>query len=169
MRHWFRFVLVAAAVMFTFCRAQKEVGVPKDVQDDEIAVQSAESPFEASLFLQVYHQIIEVSCMLGGCHDGSFEPNYLSPQDFYFTTVYHPVIKNSEDGRFMYRVVPYDTANSVLYERITNCCFIDQNDLMPILMEPLTPEEINLISRWIMEGAPNWNGEFPWKQIISEN
>ena len=123
------------------------------------------SSLDNSLFLQVHKSIILPNCALAACHDGNFEPDYRTPQSFYLTTVFHPIIKNSRDSLFTYRVVPYDTAKSVLIERITNCCFNDQNDRMPVLMQTLNQNQVDSISLWIMEGCPNYNNEFPWKKF----
>lgn len=116
---------------------------------------STEVP-EDSLFSQIHSTIFAKSCALSGCHDGSFEPDYRTVQSSYNTLVYHPVIKNDSIGSFTYRVVPYDTAHSVLFERITNCCFVNDGDRMPFAdPDGLEPEKIDLIRRWIMSGAPD--------------
>ena len=118
--------------------------------------------YASSLYLDIYNNIIQPNCAVPACHDGSFEPNFSSAQSTYYTTVMHPVLKNSWDSNFEYRIAPNDTAKSLLLERITNCCFLDVNDRMPVLMEPLTSEQIDSIALWIMIGAPNWNGEFTY-------
>lgn len=129
---------------------------------------SASEPEAAvsSYFLDLYSNVFAGNCALPACHDGSFEPNFTSAQSMYYTTVLHPVIKSSMDSAFAYRVVPYDTAASVLMERITNCCFVNENDRMPVLMDPLSDDQIDSISVWILAGAPDWRGEFPYAKDL---
>lgn len=119
---------------------------------------------KSSLFVDLHQNVILGNCALPACHDGSFEPNFTTIQSSYYTLVFHPVKKNSPLGIFEYRVVPGDTARSVLYQRITDCCFVDDGDKMPLLGLELSQGQIDSIGLWISEGAPDWNGGFPWKQ-----
>ena len=108
----------------------------------------------------IHTNILQTRCALPGCHDGNFEPDFRTPQSSFATMVYHPVIKNNTAEDFTYRVIPSDTTNSVLHERITNCCFVNVNDRMPQdnIGQPLADEDINAISTWIMNGAPDMFG-----------
>ncbi len=101
--------------------------------------------------------IFSLRCANPGCHDGNFEPDFRTPESSYYTLVYHPIVKNNVNQTFRYRVIPYDTANSVLHERITNCCFVNTNDRMPQdnIGVPLDQSDINNITQWILKGAPN--------------
>lgn len=111
-------------------------------------------------FIHIFSGILSRSCGIPACHDGSFEPHFNSIASSYNTLVYHPIVKNSEDIRFKYRVIPFDTANSVLYERITNCCFVNENDRMPFTIgDALSDVEINKIAKWIIEGAKSPAGD----------
>ena len=114
-------------------------------------------------YLDVYNNIIKGNCGIQDCHDSSFEPNFLTAQSTYYTTVMHPSIKNAKEGGFEIRVVPNDTASSLLYERLTNCCFVDTHDQMPLLLDELEPQQLDSISDWIMAGAPDIYGNFPYK------
>lgn len=114
---------------------------------------------QSDKFLEIYSTILNKSCALGGCHDGSFEPNFTSIMSSYNTLVFHPVVKNNREEQFKYRVKPFDPANSILFERITNCCFVDEDDRMPFYdKDGLTTKEIALIKGWIQEGAPDIYG-----------
>jgi len=188
MRHLFNFfniiVLLGAIVLLSFCRVQTgaldtsyidpALEPEEHSADSIISTSDTNIPMEVevsepgSMLMDVFSVVMLGNCAVTGCHDGNFEPNYLTPMSFYTTTVLQPVIRNSSDNSFEYRVMPYDTTKSLLYERITNCCFINENDLMPILMPPLEPEEIEKIANWIAAGAPDWKGEFPWKQITPD-
>lgn len=105
--------------------------------------------------------IFETRCAAPGCHDGNFEPDFRTVESSFATLVYHPIVKNNLDSTFTYRVVPYDTANSVLHERITNCCFVGINDRMPQdnIGVPLEQNYIDAISAWILAGAPDMMGQ----------
>jgi hypothetical protein len=108
-------------------------------------------------FVCLQKNIFQLRCANPGCHDGNFEPDFRTLQSTYNTLVYHPIIKNNATNDFQFRVIPYDTAGSVLYERLTNCCFVNTNDRMPQdnIGVPLSPEDINNIATWIMNGAPD--------------
>lgn len=114
---------------------------------------------EKSDFIKIYTNILNKSCALGGCHDGSFEPNFTSIMSSFNTLVNHPIVKNNRQKSFEYRVVPFDYKKSVLYERITNYCFVDEGDRMPFYdKDGLSKKEIDLIKSWINEGAPDIYG-----------
>lgn len=118
---------------------------------DDLAIDSAS-------FLGLHTYIFSKSCAVGGCHDGSFEPDFRTVQSAYNTLLYAPVIKNDDDGTYTYRVVPGDTAFSWLHERITT----DDEILgrMP-LYDTLYPEEREKITEWILNGAPDVFGQTP--------
>lgn len=105
--------------------------------------------------------IFETRCAAPGCHDGNFEPDFRTIESSFATLVYHPIVKNNRDSTFKYRVVPYDTANSVLHERLTNCCFVGTNDRMPQdnIGVPLQQNYIDAITAWILSGAPDMMGQ----------
>lgn len=157
MKHWYKLTIgffLFGLLALPACDAVKKA-MKADV-DPEVA---------AVFFNDLYANVFETSCYVAACHDGNFEPDFTTPQSAYHTLVMHDIIKNSFDNAFTYRVVPYDTASSLLYERVTNCCFVNQNDQMPVLMEPLTDGQIDSIATWILMGAPNWNGEYSWKTL----
>ena len=63
-------------------------------------------------------------------------------------------------------VIPYDAAASLLYQRITTD---DANERMPPADagEPLTADEIDLIRRWITQGA-SWARHWAFRNIVTE-
>lgn len=115
---------------------------------------------DSSTLLGLHVQLFLPRCAVPGCHDGNFEPDFRTVHSTYSTMVYHPIIKNNAAEDFSFRVIPYDTAGSVLHERITNCCFVDINDRMPQdnIGEPLEPQHIQHLSQWILDGAKDLNG-----------
>ena len=108
----------------------------------------------------VHQKVLSTRCALNGCHDGHFEPDYRTPQSAYATLVYAPIVKNDTANKYKYRVIPYDTANSVMYIRITNCCFVNTNDRMPQdnIGVPLPDSSIAVVRNWIMHGAKDMFG-----------
>lgn len=124
-------------------------------------------------FMSVYQFIFSESCNLNGCHDGSFEPDFSTPASAYQTLLYHPIIKNNKDSAYRFRVVPFDTSASVLYARVSQCCFVNQDDRMPqhTIGEALPEVQIQRIAAWIMNGAPDMFGHVPdtsrWNSILS--
>lgn len=100
--------------------------------------------------------IFSVKCAIPSCHGGAFEPDFRSVQSAYNTLVYHKVKKNNKKETFRYRVVPYDTAGSWLHQRI----MYDDSLIgrMPLYSLPLTEKEADDINTWILNGAPDVNG-----------
>jgi len=112
---------------------------------------------------RLHRDIFFPKCAVGGCHNGFFEPDFRSVSSSFATMVYHPIVKNNQNKDFSFRVVPYDTAKSVLYERLTNCCFVNQNDRMPQdnIGVQIQQEHIDAIADWIMQGARDMFGQVP--------
>ncbi len=118
---------------------------------------------DPSSFVALHRNIFQPRCANPGCHDGNFEPDFRTLESSYATLVYHPIIKNNNDSTFAFRVIPFDKAKSVLYERLTNCCFVNQNDRMPQdnIGVPLEADKISAIETWITNGARDMFGNLP--------
>jgi len=116
---------------------------------------------DSSSIVGLYKYIFATRCNVGGCHDGTFEPNFTTVESAYYTLVYHPINKNNRANTYKYRVVPFDTAHSVLYARISQYCFVNNGDQMPQLSDKdkLSREQINNVGKWIMNGAKNIDGK----------
>jgi hypothetical protein len=126
---------------------------------------SSTIPLDSLTITYVHKKVLSTRCALNGCHDGHFEPDYRTPESAFSTLVYAPIVKNSLDTskHYKYRVVPFDTTHSVMYIRITNCCFVNINDRMPQdnIGVPLPDSSINLVAQWIMHGARDMFGNVP--------
>ena len=122
---------------------------------------SPDMHIDSSSIVGLYKYIFAVKCDVNGCHDGSFEPNFTTIESAYYTLVYHPINKNNASRFYKYRVVPYDTAHSVLYARISECCFVNKGDQMPQLseMDKLSSDQIGQVAKWIVSGAKNIDGK----------
>lgn len=109
----------------------------------------------------LHRNLFVTKCAVPGCHDGAFEPDFRTVQSTYSTLVYAPIVKNNEANEFTYRVIPFDTAKSVLHERITNCCFVNTDDRMPQdnIGTGLPQSDIDKVAQWILQGAKNLSGE----------
>jgi len=155
------FAIMMATVLFIGC--DKETVIPPNPYDD-IVYPTPPTPVDTldpSSMVAIHRDILRPKCSVPGCHDGNFEPDFRTVQSSSSTLVYARLIKNNADSTFAYRVIPYDTTNSVLHERITNCCFVNQNDRMPQdnIGVPLESAYIKRIENWIMSGARNMFGE----------
>ncbi len=130
-----------------------------DYTDNTIVVDT----LSETSFVRLHKEVLAPSCNVLGCHDGTFEPDFRTVESSYNTMVYHPIIKNNLAETFTYRVVPNDTLNSVLHERLTNCCFVNTDDRMPQdnIGNSLSQEDLDVVSNWIMSGAKDITGATP--------
>jgi hypothetical protein len=119
----------------------------------------------------LHRNLFVTKCAVPGCHDGAFEPDFRTVQSTYSTLVYAPIVKNNEANEFTYRVIPFDTAKSVLYERITNCCFVNTDDRMPQdnIGTGLPQADIDKVAQWILQGAKNLSGEIASRPDLEPN
>lgn len=157
--------LISCLVIIESC--EKDIsGIYNPYDDVDYGDSTANSiAWDSNSITGIHKMILATRCANPGCHDGTFEPDFRSVQSSYSTLVYHPIIKNNAANDFSYRVIPGDTAMSVLHERITNCCFVNPNDRMPQdnIGEALPDWMIAAISQWILDGAKDWSGQSPTK------
>ena len=156
-------LVIAMLLLLVGCKKDKSLPPnPYDtIQRDDTTAYGI--PVDSLNITYVHQKVLLGRCALPGCHDGNFEPDFRSVQSSYSTLVYAPITKNNTAGTFKYRVIPRDTTYSVLYERITNCCFVNNNDRMPQdnIGVPLPDSSIHLIADWIMHGARDMFGNSP--------
>lgn len=126
---------------------------------DEVPIDS----INASTFLGLHKNIFAVKCANPGCHDGSFEPDFRTVESAYATLVYQTVVKHV--GAWDFRVLPYDTAKSWFWQRVTHERIVSNGDTsggrMPLYQQPLTSTELKNISTWILNGARDAHGQAP--------
>jgi len=155
----FTTISILTIVIINSCK--KEEPLPPNPYDSiNYGSPSVNTPPDPNSIVGIHTNILKTSCAKAGCHDGNFEPDFRTVQSSYATLVWHGIKKNSADTAFTYRVVPFDTSSSVLYERITNCCFVNQDDRMPQdnIGIPLPASQIKNIANWIMAGAKDMFG-----------
>jgi len=155
--------LLVASVVLDGCNTETELPPnPYDAIDYPTAPAPSDTLAPNSI-VSIHRDILHPRCAVPGCHDGAFEPDFRTVQSSFSTLVYAPIVKNNQDSSFTYRVIPFDTARSVLHERLTNCCFANVDDRMPQdnIGVPLESEFITRIEGWIMTGAQTMFGEVP--------
>ena len=161
-----RYSIVAILSILLFAIACEKDDVEPDNPFDKIDYGTdvtANDTLNPTSITGLHRNVFLPKCAVPGCHDGHFEPDFRSVQSSYSTLVYAPIVKNNDAGEFTYRVVPGDTALSVLHERVTNCCFVNADDRMPQdnIGTGLPQTDINNISSWILNGAQAANGSNP--------
>jgi len=156
-------LLVSIILILESCK--KEVIVPENPYDkidygNNVVPADTLNP---NTIAGLHRNLFLTKCAVPGCHDGNFEPDFRTVQSSYSTLVYAPIKKNNTANTFTFRVIPGDTAFSVLYERITNCCFVNTDDRMPQdnIGTALPASDINHVATWIMNGAKDINGNTP--------
>jgi len=156
---------IMAATLFSIGGCDTKTEIPPNPYDD-IDYPTPPAPTDTlnpNSIVSIHRDILFPRCAVPGCHDGSFEPDFRTVQSATSTLVYANIVKNNADSSFTFRVIPYDTAQSVLHERLTNCCFANTNDRMPQdnIGVPLESEYISRIENWILDGSQNMFGEVP--------
>jgi hypothetical protein len=156
-------LLVAIVLILESCK--KEVIVPENPYD-KIDYGNNVVPIDTlnpNTIAGLHRNLFLTRCAVPGCHDGNFEPDFRTVQSSYSTLVYAPIKKNNASNTFTFRVIPGDTAFSVLYERITNCCFVNTDDRMPQdnIGTALPAADINNVASWILNGAKDIYGNTP--------
>ncbi|MFM7023510.1 MAG: hypothetical protein ACKOXB_11100 [Flavobacteriales bacterium] len=167
--------LVPLFVAVLILDACKKDPAPKNPYDDvDYGADALLDTLDKYSITALHRDIVFPKCAKPGCHDGHFEPDFRTVESTYSTTVYQQITKNNAAKEFVYRVVPGKSGESVLYERISNCCFVNTNDRMPQdnIGKPLPDEDLERIKKWIDDGAkdvfgqvaaaPNALPQFPW-------
>ena len=157
-------ILIWVIAMLNSCKKDNTAAPANPYNNISRSDSSANTIAADSLTITYLHQkVLSTRCALNGCHDGHFEPDYRTPMSAFASLVYAPIIKNNTANQYKFRVIPYDTTNSVLYQRITNCCFVNTNDRMPQdnIGVPLPDSSIHMVARWIMNGARDISGHVP--------
>ncbi|MDW3649894.1 MAG: hypothetical protein R8P61_22675 [Bacteroidia bacterium] len=159
----FQFGLFLLAILFiAACTSDKVVpDNPYAAFGDTLSLSADDGlVLKAGSFAQLHRDVFAPTCANAGCHDGQFEPDFRQIESAYNTLVYHPIIKNDPGGNFSYRVLPFESANSVLWERL-NRDIDGQSGIMPLALDPDSDWEENrdmylrMIQEWIDKGAPD--------------
>jgi hypothetical protein len=154
------YIITVVAILALVISCYKKPTVDNPFDDVDYLNQNSITNEDKYSLSNIHHKILQPKCGTPGCHDGSFEPDFSTLMSTYSTLVYHPIVKNNAQNTFTYRVIPFNPEESVLYERITNCCFVNNNDRMPQdnIGRSLPAEDIAAIKKWIEDGAKDFMG-----------
>lgn len=150
------FLILAICIYGLSCTKSTDPGNPYDSIVRKTDLSTTKTPIDSTSIIGLHTLIFGPKCAIPSCHGGPFEPDFRTPLSSYNTLVWQKVIKNTADGRFIYRVVPGDTTKSWLHERlVTDDAILGR---MPRYMPPLNETEMRLINTWILGGAKDLNG-----------
>jgi hypothetical protein len=156
-------------VFFCFFSCKKEEAPPSNPYENvNYNNGTNEDPSLDPNSIQGLHKnILFPRCANPGCHDGTFEPDYRTVESSYSTLVYQPVNMVTLDSAqlFSYRVIPHNTGDSWLIERLTTTT----SDYMPSNSTRLSQTEIDHFKTWINNGCPDINGNLPQKPDLQPN
>ena len=162
MRQSLRYLLPALAFgLLVLASCKKDDPLPPNPYDDVDYTDPGDGPYipDPNGIVGIYENILRVKCANPGCHDGHFEPDFRSVQSAWSTMAFHRIVKNTADSAYTFRVVPGDTANSMLWRRITRGDA--QLQQMPATGNYVTATERQQIMNWIMGGAKDMFGNAP--------
>ena len=161
LRYIYPVAVIAAGIALFISACSKEEEPPENPYgnvnyDTDTTTTQTPDPYSIT---GLHKNIFSAKCNIPGCHDGTFEPDFRTIQSAYSTLVYQRVNKVTVNGvdTFTFRVIPFDTTNSFIHERITT----PTPDYMPSNGVRLSQTEIQQINTWIMNGAKDINGNIP--------
>mgnify|MGYP006214357477 FL=1 len=121
------YIITVASILVLVISCYKKPNEDNPFDDVDYLNQNTISNDDKYSLSNIHHKILQPKCGTPGCHDGSFEPDFSTLMSTYSTLVYHPIVKNNAQNSFKYRVIPFNPEESVLYERITICGFVNNN------------------------------------------
>lgn len=114
-------IIYISLTIVSFLACKKDVEVPPNPFDDP-AIQPPAPPINSynpspTSFEYLFHNVFYPTCANSNCHDGAFEPDFRTLSGAYNTLVYAPVTMTV--AGYDYRVMPGNSAQSVLVKRLT--------------------------------------------------
>ena len=148
------------------CKKEEVPENPFDSIDRTVKNTEAVDPDPNSI-VGLHKNIFFPKCANPGCHDGTFEPDYRTIQSTFSTLVFQRANKVTLDSvkLFSERVIPYNTTDSWLIERLTT----QTSDYMPSNGVRLNSADIDHVKNWIDAGCPDYNGSLPVKPNLQPN
>lgn len=153
--------ILYSIVILVFFGCNKDDELPDNPYDQiNYGVDDGIDNLDPNSITSIHRDILLPKCSTPGCHDGTFEPDFRTVMSSYHTLLYHRIVKNSPDSAYTYRVVPFDTSQSVLQKRLNLTTFANTNDRMPQdnIGTGLPKEDLDRISQWILNGAKDIEG-----------
>jgi hypothetical protein len=133
-------LLIAALFTFTYCAENIVESTPSIDEKDEPKI-------EAATFINIQSDIFNQSCAFSGCHvSGSVNPD-LSGNSYL-------KIVNKKSSTGMDYIKANDPNNSYLLQKIIGSNGI-QGSRMPLNSSALSQDKIDIITKWINDGAEN--------------
>lgn len=122
-KNFFYTIAFVYVVLLVIVSCKKDKQVPENPFDDPKNQSPPTSgtsynPSPTS-FEYLYHNVFKPTCANSGCHDGSFEPDFRNISSSYNSMVYAPVIITPTNNPYTYRVLPGNSAQSLLRHRLT--------------------------------------------------
>ncbi len=153
-------------VIVSSCKKEETPENPYDGIDRSVNTVTPAEPDPNSI-IGLHKNIFLPKCANPGCHDGTFEPDYRTIESTYSTLIYQPVNKTTIDSAkiFSYRVIPHNTDDSWLIERLTT----PTSEYMPSNGVRLNQTDIDHVKTWINNGCPDVNGNMPVKPDLQPN
>ncbi len=162
-----RNLVIISLLFLAAFSCKKSTDNPFDQNNDQDSIQiNPEDTLDPTTFTYLHYKIFKPTCSNSGCHDGTFEPDFSSLYSSYESLVYHPIIKNNNQGTYTYRVMPGSANQSLLMERL-NGKMDGVEDQMPIVVDPDSDwgthrnKYIGYIQDWINAGAKDIYGDHP--------
>ncbi len=168
LKELFNCLLVGLMWFSVSCKETETPDNPYDALDHSTTNNNVTpSEPDSNSIVGLQKNIFSKKCANPGCHDGTFEPDFRTIQSTYSTLVYQDVNLTTVNNIsfFDYRVIPNDTANSFLFERITT----PTSDYMPSNGVRLPKSDIDHIKNWIMNGARDESGNIAVKPDLPPN
>ena len=143
-RHWKATLLLSGFFCFIMaCKHEPTLPVPVINYSDTTDSVGTTQPIDTSIcFERDILPIFISNCAIGGCHDAA------SHEEGYILDSYNNIMNTGDDDG----IKPFDASGSEIYEVLIED---DIDKRMPEGSAPLPQEQINLIKRWINEGAQN--------------
>lgn len=145
-----QYFLIVIAGIFWLCNLSSCRHSPIMLDDDEMMIDTTENPMDTILSEPcdsnvVYFEleilpILVSNCAFSGCHDAA------SAQDGVILDSYANVITTAD-------VEPFDLQDSEIYEVLVEND--EEKRMPPIPTPPLAQDKIQLIAKWILQGAEN--------------
>lgn len=151
--------LIVLLVFFVSTLLSCEKDLPPNPFDKEDIVDSTNLAILNPKRIEGLHQnVFKPTCANSGCHDGTFEPDFRTIESTYNSLVYQDVIKQNPSNPVDYRVLPGNSNQSMIVQRVT----IDlggNSGIMPLVVDPSSDwneksaDYIQDLKDWINDGA----------------
>ncbi len=146
-------------------------GCSETTEDAPIAIDEQFNGYESFAVAE----ILTKNCALPECHRGESAQNHLSFES-YSRMIKGSIGRHVGEHEHMHKIlntttentpyggspfVPFDAKNSLMYNLIIGN-ITDADHRMPYLKDPLSQSQIDILKKWIDNGARDFNGNVPY-------